>query len=46
MLEVVDITQVVPKASENSKAVKGLKCHGKTALIKNDNATPFALPRQ
>ena len=30
MLEVVDITQVVPKASEIGK---GLKSHGKTASI-------------
>ena len=32
MLKVVDITQIVPKALENGKTVKGPKNHGKTAI--------------
>ena len=41
MLEVVDITQVVPKALENRKTVMGLKSHGKTAIDEKRQCYPL-----
>ena len=42
MPEVVDITQVVAKSSENSKTVKELKSHRKTAIDEKWQCTSFA----
>ena len=42
MPEVVDITQVVPKSSENSKTLKELKSHGKTAIDEKRQCTFFS----
>ena len=41
MPEVVDITQVVPKSSENSKTVKELKSHRKTAIDEKRQCYPL-----